>query len=116
MVQGCTYTKQTFWTEDQFTVTESSGIRDRDTRVDEIVSREIEKTKPDKWGFVQVHDLWLPKEERQVRPGHFWLLKFGKVPGTMSCAEKVFKVVSRKYEEYKGVRFGEDDSVLVVDV
>ena len=33
MVQGCTRTKQTFWTEDQFTVTSSSGIRDRDTRV-----------------------------------------------------------------------------------
>jgi hypothetical protein len=33
MVEGCTRTKQTFWTEDQFTVTSSSGIRDRDTRV-----------------------------------------------------------------------------------
>ncbi len=102
MVQGCTHTKQTFWTEDQFVLTVSPGIRDRDTRVVEIVMRELQKTKPGKWGW--------------VRPGHFWVLKFGKVPGTMNCVEKVFKVGTRKYEKYKGVRFGEDDSTLVVDV
>ncbi len=43
MVQGCTHTKQTFWTEDQFVLTTSSGIRDRDTRVAEIVTRESQK-------------------------------------------------------------------------
>jgi hypothetical protein len=58
MVQGLgfrvgTHTKQTFWTEDEFTVTSSSGIRNRDVRVTEIVSRELEKAKPDKWGCVQ---------------------------------------------------------------
>jgi hypothetical protein len=31
------------------------------------------------------------QEERQVRPGHFWLLKFGKVPASNSCVEKEFK-------------------------
>jgi hypothetical protein len=31
---------------------------------------------------------WSPQEERQVRPGQFWLMKFGKVPGTNSCVEK----------------------------
>jgi hypothetical protein len=60
MVQGCTH---------------------RDMRVAEIVTRELEKSKPDKWGFVQPRELWSPQEERQLRPGHFWLLKFGKVPG-----------------------------------
>ena len=38
-----------------------------------------------------------------MRPGHFWLLKFGKVPGSTSCVEKKFKLVARKYEEYNGV-------------
>jgi hypothetical protein len=57
MVQGCTCTNQTFWTEDQFVLTVSSGIRDHDRRVAEIVSRELEKTKPGKWGYVQVHEL-----------------------------------------------------------
>jgi len=35
-------------------------------------------------------------------------LKFGKgkVPGSNSGVEKKFKLVTRKYEEYKGVRFG----------
>ena len=41
MVQGCTRTKQTFWTEDEFTVTASSGIRNRDVRVAEIVVVEV---------------------------------------------------------------------------
>lgn len=116
MVEGCTRTKQTFWTEDEFTVTASSGIRNRDVRVAEIVVRELEKAKPDKWGSVQAHELWAPQEERQVRPGHFWLLKFGKVPGSNSCVEKKFKLGTRKYEEYKGVRFGNGDCALVVDV
>jgi hypothetical protein len=49
-----------------------------------------------------------------VRPGHF--LKFGKVPGSNSCIEKKFMLGTRKYEEYKGVRFGNGDCALVVDV
>jgi hypothetical protein len=81
MVEGCTRTKQTFWTEDEFTVTTSSGIRNRDVRVAEIV-----------------------------------VMKFGKVPGSNSCVEKQFKLGTRKYEEYKGVRFGNGDCTLVVDV
>ncbi len=56
-----------------------------------------------------------PQEERQVCPGHFWLMKFGKVPGN-SCVEKKFKLVTLKYEEYKGVYFGNGDCALVVDV
>ncbi len=47
MVQGCPCTKQTIWTEDQCLVTSSSGIRDQDTSVAEIVVRELEKTKLD---------------------------------------------------------------------
>jgi hypothetical protein len=48
IVQGCTSTRQTFWTEDQFVVTSSSGIRDQDQSVVQIVVRELEKTKPNK--------------------------------------------------------------------
>jgi hypothetical protein len=51
-----------------------------------------------------------------VCPGHFWLLKFGKVPGSNICVEKEFKLDTRQYEEYKGVRFGDGDCVLLVDV
>ncbi len=85
-------------------------------RVTEIVVRELEKAKPDKWGCVEANELWSPQEERQVRPGHFWLLKFGKVPGSNSCVEKKFKLGTRKYEEYKDVCFGNGDCALVVDV
>ncbi len=91
--------------DDQFTVTSSSGIRDRDTRVAEIVTRELEWAKPDKWAYVQTRELWSPKGERQVHPGHFWMLKFGKVPGSKSCVQKEFELGDRKCEEYKGLRF-----------
>ncbi len=42
-------------------------------------------------------------------PGHLWLLKSGKVPGSNRCVEKKFKLGTRQYEEYKGVRFGNGD-------
>ena len=93
-----------------------SGIRDRDTRVAEIVARELEKAKPGKWECVQARELWSSKEETQVRPGHHWLLKFGKVAGSDSYVEKEFILVPRKFEEYKGCRFYNGDCDLVVDV
>ena len=37
--------------------------------------------------------------------GQHWLLKFGNVPGSMSCVEKEFKLSACKWEEYRGVRF-----------
>ena len=80
------------------------------------MTRELQKTKPGKWGCAQVREVWSPKEETHVCPGHNWLLKFGKVPGNMSCVEKEFKLDPRKCEEYKGVRFGDGDCVLVVDL
>ena len=115
MVEGCTRTKQTFWTEDQFVVTTSSGIRDHDTRVAEIVSRELQEAKPGKWGYVQDHELWSLKETH-VRPGHHCLMKFGKVVGSDSCVEKEFISGPRKFEEYKGSHFYNGDYALVVDV
>ena len=63
-------TKQTFWTEDQFVATASSRIRDCDKRVAEIVARELEKAKPGKWGYVQARELWSPKGETHICPGH----------------------------------------------
>jgi hypothetical protein len=49
-----------------------------------------------------------------MRPGHFWICKFGTVPGSMSCVEKKFEMQVRKCEEYKGTRYypspGTDDA------
>ena len=85
-------------------------------RVAEIVVRELEKVKPDKWVCVQSRELWSPKEETHMRPGHNWLLKFGDVPGSMNCEEKEFNLVPLQYEEYKGMSFYNGDCSLVVDV
>ncbi len=60
LVAGCTRTKQTAWIEDQFTVTSSAGIRNREKRVTDIV----------------------------VRDGHFWICKLGTFPGSMTCVQR----------------------------
>ena len=51
-----------------------------------------------------------------MRPGHFWICKLGTVPGSMSCVEKKFELQGRKWEEYKGTRYSDGDSALVVDL
>ena len=79
-------------------------------------ARVLHKAKPGKWLCVQARELWSPKEETHVRPGQIWLLKFGKVAGSMSCVEKEFILGPRKCEEYKGRRFYNGDCTLVVDV
>jgi len=39
--------------------------------------------------------------ETHMCPGHNWLLKFGKVPGSMSCIGKEFKnKKGHEWEEY----------------
>ncbi len=83
---------------------------------DEIVVRQPQKAKPGKWGCEQSLELWSSKEETHVRPGHHWMLKFGKVPGSDNYVEKEFILVPRKFEEYKGCRFYNGDCTLVVDV
>jgi hypothetical protein len=73
------------------------------------VTWELQKAKPGKRGCVQAHEIWSPKEETNVCPGYIWLLKFGKVPGSMSSVEKEFKLDVRKCEEYKGRCFYNGD-------
>ena len=111
-----TCTKQTSWTEDQFTVTSSAGIRYRVQRVAEIVVRELKRANPGVWGCVQAHEVWSTEEEVHLRPGHFWICKFGTVPGSMSCVEKKFELQTRKWEEYKGTRYYDGDKALVVEL
>ncbi len=72
-MSGCTRTKQTSWTEDQFTVTASAGIRNREIRVAEIVVRELKRAKPGVWGCVQAREVWSTEEEAHMRSGHFWI-------------------------------------------
>ncbi len=54
------------------------------------MTSEIQKAKPGKLGYVQSREIWSPKEETHVRPGQYWLLKFGMVPGSMNSVEKEF--------------------------
>jgi hypothetical protein len=68
-VAGCTRTKQTVWIEDQFTVTLSAGIRNREKRVTDIVVRELKRAKPDVWGCIQAREVWSTDEEANMWPG-----------------------------------------------
>ncbi len=71
LVAGCTCAKQTAGAEDQFTVTSSAGIRNREKRVADIVVRELERAKPGAWGCVQAREVWSTEEEANMRSGHF---------------------------------------------
>ncbi len=115
---GCTRTKQTAWTADLFTVTSSVGIRNREKRVADIVVRELKRAKPGVWCCVQAREEWSTEEGAHRRPGHFWICKLGTFPGTMSCVERKFELQDRKckWEQYKGTRYSDGDSALVVEL
>jgi hypothetical protein len=117
-VAGCTRTKQTTWTEDQFTVTSSAGIRNREKRVADSVVRELKRAKPGAWGCIQAREVWSTEEEANMRTGHFWICKFGTAPGNMTSVEKKFELQGHKckWEEYKGTRYSDGDSALVVEL
>ena len=86
LVPGCTRTKQPSWTEDQFTVTVSAGIRNLENRVAEIVVRELNRAKPGVWGCVQTREVWSTEEESHIRPGHFWRRSLTYVLDTFGSA------------------------------
>ena len=67
-------------------------------------------------GCVQDPEVWSTEEETHMCPGHFWICKFGTVPGTMSCVEKMFELQTRRWEEYKDTRYYDGDRVLVVEL
>ena len=118
LVSGCTRSNQTAWTEDQFTVTSSAGIRNREKRAADTVARELKRAKPGAWACIQAREVWSTEEEANMRPGQFWICKLGTVPGSMSCVEQKFDLQGSKckWKEYKGTRYSHGDSTLVVDV
>ncbi len=85
-------------------VTSSAGIRNREKGVADIVVRELKRAKTGVWGCIQAHEVWSSEEEANMCPGHFWICKFGTVPGSMICVEKKFEFQVCKWEEYKGTR------------
>ncbi len=114
----CTRTKQTVWTEDQFKVTSSAGIRNHEKRGADIIVRELKRAKPDAWGCIQAREVWSSEEEVNMWSGHFWICKFGTFPGSMTCVERKFELQGRKckWEEYKDTRYSDGDSALVVEL
>jgi hypothetical protein len=51
-------------------------------------------------------------------PGHFWICKFGTFPGSMTSVERKFELQGSKckWEEYKGTRYSDGDTTLVVEL
>ena len=59
--------------------------------VADVVVRELKRAKPGAWGCIQAREVWSTEEETNMCPGHFWICKFGTVPGSMTCVEKKFE-------------------------
>jgi hypothetical protein len=78
--------------------------------------RELKRAKPDAWGYVQAREVRSTEEEVNMWPGHFWICKLGTVPGSMSYVEKKFELQVCQWKEYKGTRYSDGDSALVVEL
>jgi len=58
----------------------------------------------------------LVKRRMTVVLDTFWICKFGAVSGSRSCVEKKFELQARQWEEYRGTRYYDGDSTLVVEI
>ncbi len=58
--------------------------------------------------------MWSTEEETHLWTGHFWISKFGTVPGSMNCVEKKFEFQVHKWEEYRGTRYYTSVSVTML--
>ena len=80
--------------------------------------RELKRAKPGVWGCIQAREVWSSEEEANMRSGHVWICKLGTFPGSMTCVERKFELQGQtcKWEEYKGTRYSDGDSALVVEL
>jgi hypothetical protein len=80
--------------------------------------RELKRAKPGVWGYIQSREVWSSEEETNMQSGHFWICKLGTFPGSMTYVERKFELQDRKckWEEYKGTRYSDGDSALVVEL
>jgi len=69
--------------------------------------------KPGVWGCVQARAQWSTEEDAHMRPGHHWLCEFGDAGNGTSC-ERQFNLGHRQCEDYRGTRFYNKDSALVI--
>ncbi len=65
------------------------------------------------WGCVQARAQWSTEEDTHMRPDHHWLCEFGDAGNGTSC-ESQFNLDHRKCEDYRGTRFYNKDSALVI--
>jgi hypothetical protein len=112
-VPGCLRSKLTVWKEEQFTVLPFQGIEQRKKRVAEWVAKALPSVKPGVWGCVQARTQWSTEEDAHMRPGHHWLCEFGDAGNGTSC-ERQFNLGHRQCEDYRGTRFYNTDSALVI--
>ncbi len=65
------------------------------------------------WGCVQARAQWSTEEDAHIRPGHHWMCEFGDDGNDTSC-EKQFNFDHHKCEDFRGTRFYNKDSALVI--
>jgi hypothetical protein len=79
----------------------------------EWVAKALPSVKPGVWGCVQARTQWSTEEDAHMRPGHHWLCEFGDAGNGTSC-ERQFNLGHRQCEDYRGTRFYNKDSALVI--
>jgi hypothetical protein len=61
--------------------------------------------------FLRFHLQWSTEEDTHMRRDHHWIYEFGDAGNVTSC-ERQFNLDHRKYEDYRGTRFYDKDSLL----
>ncbi len=79
-----------------------------------VVAKALPSVKPGVWGCVQAQAQWSTEEDAHMRPGHHRVCEFGDTGNGTSC-ERQFNLGHRQYEDYRGTRFYNKDSALVIN-
>jgi hypothetical protein len=92
-------------------------IKNREARVAEWVVTPVVKALPlvksGVWCCVQARAQWSTEEDAHMRPGHHWICEFGDAGNGTSC-ERLFNLGHHQCEDYRGTRFYNKDSALVI--
>jgi hypothetical protein len=91
---------------DQFTVLSGQGIKERERRSGEWVTKTFQTAN-------QTRSQWSTEEEVHMRPGHHCLCEFGNEDKD-TIFENQFNLSHHTWEDYRGTRLYKQDRDIVI--
>ena len=111
----CARANVTIWrTKPRLTSTAAVGVATEKVFIKDLWGKLRSKVAPSKFAAVQADELWSESERCQLRPGHFWMCELGDAGDGKGSIEQSFSLSGRNWKDYKGIRFSDGESALVV--